>query len=148
MKSRSALCYLTVSSVLFAFVLGCSKKEDSPTAEDETAPESSIQATEPESPEQSISPLMDQFLRKTVGTKKVTAGHQIREFFDFWEEILHHPRISVEIYFEIELEEKFQRDRTWENKTNREILDELCQENDLVWTITEPNTIRINKRSE
>lgn len=147
MKLRIVLNYLTVLSILFASMLGCSKKEDSSTVDDDTASESSIQVTRPESPIQSISPIMDEFLRKTVGTKKVTAGHQIREFFYFWEDVLHHPSNSIEIYFEIELEDKFQRDHIWKNKTNREILDELCQEYNLIWTITEPNTIRINKKT-
>jgi hypothetical protein len=119
------------------------------TVEDETAPESNIQTTEPESPEQPISPLMGQFLKKTAGSyKNASAGHQMSEFFSFWEDILHHPRFSMDINFEVELEGKFQRDHIWENKTNQEILDDLCKEYNLIWTTPEPNTIRISKKPE
>ena len=148
MSTRRHIVHLASLIIMFASMLGCSKKEDSSLAEDETAPESSIQATEPESPAQSVSPLMDQFLKKTAGSyKKVTAGNDISEFFGAWENFLHHPRISIEIYFDVELEEKFQRDHIWENKTNQEILDDLCNEYNLTWTITEPNTIRVSKKT-
>ncbi len=146
MKSRNVLSNLIAVTILLAFMSGCSKKEDTSTVEDETAPESSIQATETKSARPSISPVMDQFLKKTVGTKNASAGYQISEFFSFWEEILHHPRISMNIYFEVDIDEPFQRDHTWKNKTNREILDELCKEYNLTWTITEPDTIQITKK--
>jgi hypothetical protein len=145
-KISKIIIYFLAVSLLFASLWGCSKKEDSPTVEDETTSESAIQETEMESSAQTISPLMEQFLGKTVKTRKATAGYQISEFFYFWQDLLHNPRISMEIYFDVELEAKFQRDHIWKNKTSREILDELCQEYNLIWTITEPNTIRIDKR--
>jgi hypothetical protein len=150
MKSRNVLTYLIVITIMLAFMPGCSKKEDSSTVEDETAPESNVQATEPESPEQSVSPLVGQFLKKSAGSyKKVIAGIDINDFFGNWENRLqHHPRTPMEIYFDVELEEKFQRDHIWENKTNQEVLDDLCNEYNLAWTTPEPNTIRISKKPD
>ena len=49
MKSRRALTRLAIMLLLSATVLGCSKKEDPPRAEDEIAQESSIQVRESES---------------------------------------------------------------------------------------------------
>jgi hypothetical protein len=49
MKSRRALTRLAIMLLLSATVLGCSKKEDPPTTEDEIAQESSIQVRESES---------------------------------------------------------------------------------------------------
>ena len=97
MKSRNVLRYLIAVTVLLAFMPGCSKKEDSSTVEDETVPESNIQAREPGSSEQPISPLMDQFLKKTAGShKNATAGYDISEFFSFWQELLHnHTHIKI-----------------------------------------------------
>lgn len=46
------------------------------------------------------------------------------------------------------MEDKFQRNHDWKKMTNRAILDSICQECDLVWTITEPDTIRISKKPE
>jgi hypothetical protein len=51
MKISKIIIYVLAVSVLFASLWGCSKKEDSPSAEDETTSESSIQATESESSE-------------------------------------------------------------------------------------------------
>ena len=51
MKLRRALSHLAIMLLLSATILGCSKKEDPPTAEDEITQESSIQATESESSE-------------------------------------------------------------------------------------------------
>ena len=51
MKSRGAASRLAIMLLLSATILGCSKKEDSPTAEDEIRRQSSIQATESESSE-------------------------------------------------------------------------------------------------
>ncbi len=48
MKSRGAVSRLAIMLLLSATILGCSKKEDPPTAEDEITQESSIQATESE----------------------------------------------------------------------------------------------------
>ena len=70
------------------------------------------------------------------------------EFFSFWEAVLHHPSNSMGIYFEVELEEKFQRDHIWKNKTYQEILEDLCKEYNLIWTTPKSNTIRISKKPE
>ena len=51
MKSRSALSRLAIMLVLSATILGCSKKDDPTTPEEEITQESSIQATESESSE-------------------------------------------------------------------------------------------------
>ena len=64
----------------------------------------------------------------------------------FWETLLHHPDVGMEIYLKIEVEKEFQADRIWEHKTNREFLDTLCGENDLVWTIAGRDTIRISAK--
>jgi len=147
MDSRCVLSWFTVMIVMLASILGCSKKEDSSTTKDEVESKSSIQATE--SAEQSISPLMDQFLRKTAGSRKtVSAGTQMSEFFTFWETFLQHPRNSMNIYFDVELEETFQKDHAWEKKTNQEVLDDLCKEYNLNWEITDSDTIRISKKAD
>jgi hypothetical protein len=93
-------------------------------------------------------PEMGQFLAKAVRAKSVAAGHGIREFFDFWQEMLHTPRIDLKIYFEVAVEGTFEEDHNWENTTYREILDDVCRRNNLVWTITEPDVVRITKKSE
>lgn len=148
MKSHFILKWITVSLILLVLVsmVGCSKKDHSTTNEDEINSESAVQATETESSTQTISPLMKQFLSKKVKTRKATAGYQISEFFDFWQDLLHNPRISLEIYFDVELDTKFKRDHIWENKSNREILNELCREYNLTWTITGSDTIKITKK--
>lgn len=51
MKWRGALICLAIMLLLSAIIPGCSRKEDPPTAEDEIAQESIIQATESESSE-------------------------------------------------------------------------------------------------
>ena len=51
MKSRRVLSRLAIMLLLSAAVLGCSKKEDHPTTEDEITQESSIKAAESESSE-------------------------------------------------------------------------------------------------
>ena len=142
---RSVLSYLTVLSILFASMLGCDKKEDTSSVENETPSESTITT-----PEQSISPLMDQFLRKSAGSYvNVTAGGQISGIFELWEALFHDPKNPnpMDIYFEVEAEGKIQKDHVWKDKTYREVLDEYCQDNDLVWKITGPNTIRIEKKT-
>ena len=132
-------------------MLGCAKEEDTSSAETETLTEPNIPDTPDivqETPEQSISPLMDKFLRKSYGSMNVSAGNQIRAFFDLVEYGLHnHPRDPMKIYFEIEVEAEVERDHVWKNKTFRKILDEYCQENNLVWTIIGPDTIRISKKT-
>ena len=145
MKLRSVLSYLTVLSILFASILGCDKKEDTSSVKNETPSESTITAPEQETSVQSISPLMDQFLKESPSHVNVTAGNQISGIFELWEAILHHK--SMDIYFEVEAEGKIQKDHVWKDKTYREILDEYCQDNDLVWVITKPNTIRISKKT-
>lgn len=148
MKSRRVLGCLVVLSILVALLSGCSKRDDAAAVEEEPGAASSVSAVEPEASEASISPTMAQFLGKTVGTQKVTAGHELQELFALWEQVLHHPRVSMEIYFEVDVEGEFQQDHTWENKTHREILDDVCQENDLVWTITAGDTIAIRKKPQ
>ena len=79
----------------------------------------------------------------------VTAGGQISGIFELWEALFHHPKNPnpMDIYFEVEAEGKVQKDHVWENKTYRTVLDEYCQDNDLIWKITGPNTIRIENRN-
>jgi len=148
MKSSSFLSCLVVLSILFASMVGCSRKEETPPVEEETTPQASVPVAEPESPAVVASPEMEQFLAKAVRAKSVAAGHGIREFFDFWQEMLHNPRIDLKIYFEVDVGGKFQKDHKWENTTCREILDDLCLQNHLVWTITEPDTIRITQKPQ
>jgi len=145
MKLRSVLSYLTVLSILFASILGCDKKEDTSSVENETPSESTITAPEQETSGQSISPLMDQFLKESPSHLNVTAGRPISDIFELFELSLHLK--SMDIYFEVEAEGKVQKDHVWKDKTYREILDEYCQDNDLVWVITKPNTIRISKKT-
>lgn len=148
MKTRSVFYCLAVLAILFGSMSGCAKEEDVLPVEEETAPEATVQAVEQEAPEVAVSPDMEQFLAKVVSARQVAAGHGIREYFDFWQELLHNPRIAMKIYFEVKVEQKFQKNHDWRNMTNQEILDAVCQEYDLVWTITEPDTIRITKRAE
>ncbi len=145
MKRRSVLSYLVVLSVLFTSILGCDKKEDTSSAENETPSESTITVPEQETSGQSISVIMEQFLKKSPSTVKVTAGDQISSIFELWEMVLQHE--SIDIYFDVDAEGRIQKDHVWKGKTNREILDEYCQDNDLVWKIAGPNTIRIEKKT-
>lgn len=133
---------------MLASIPGCSKKEDSAVTQGEVASESNMQVAEPEATKQTISPLMEQFLSKISKTKKATTGYQISEFFSFWQELLHNPRISMEIYFDVDVDGKFQRDHVWENKSNKEILDDFCQEYNLTWVITDSDTIQITNKPE
>jgi hypothetical protein len=148
MKTRSVFYCFAVLAIVFGSMSGCAREEDALRVEEETAPEATAQAVEQEAPEVAVSPDMEQFLAKVVSARQLAAGHGIREFFGFWQEILHNPRIAMKIYFEVKVEETFQKDHDWRNMTNRETLDALCQEYDLVWTIPEPDTIRITKRTE
>ncbi len=145
MKRQSALSYLTVLLILFTSMLGCDKKEDTSSVENETPSEPTITAPEQETSAQSISPSLEQFLETTPPTVKVTAGYQIGGIFEMWEAMLHHK--SMDIYFEVEAEGDIQKDHEWKGKTYREILDEYCQDNGLVWKITKPNTIRVEKKT-
>jgi hypothetical protein len=140
MKLRSVLSYLTVLSILFASILGCDKKEDTSPVEIDRPSESVVAA-----PEQSTSPHIEQFLKLSPSHVNVGAGTQISGIFEMWETMLHHK--SMDIYFEVEPELKIQKDNVWKDKTYREILDELCEDNGLVWVITKPNTIRISKKT-
>ena len=76
---RSVLSYLTVLSIF-----GCDKKEDTSSVENEAPSEPTITASEQETSVQSISPVMDQFLKKSPSTVKVTAGNQISSIFELW----------------------------------------------------------------
>ena len=145
MKLRSVLSYLVVLSILFASILGCDKKEDTPSFENETPSESTITVPEPETSGQSISVIMEQFLNKSPSAVQVTAGNEISSTFELWEMISRHE--SMEINFDVDAEGIIQKDHVWKGKTYREILDEYCQDNDLVWKITGPNTIRIEKKT-
>ena len=148
MNSHCIFRCFVISIVMLASISGCSKKEDSAETQDEVVSEANMQVAEPEAKEQPISPLMEQFLGKISKTKKATAGHGIGDFFAFWQELLHNPRISMKIYFDVDVDGKFQRDHVWENKSNREILDEFCQEYNLTWVITDSDTIHITKKPE
>ena len=140
-------------------MLGCSKKEEAPPVEEETAPPANVQVVQRELPEAVPSPEMERFVREAVPSptmehflknavrgKKATAGQGIRDFFERWQQALHKRSTPTQIRFDAELEDTFQNDRTWANTTNQKILESACQENHLVWTITEPNTIRITKK--
>ena len=158
---KKMLLVLSIFVFIGLFCIGCKKTPDevpqdteaeydqpveaTSSVENETSSESTITAPEQETSEQSISPLMDQFLKISPSTVKVTAGNQIGVIFELWEVVLHHK--SMDIYFEVEAEGKIQKNHVWEDKTYREILDEYCQDNDLVWRITEPDTIRIEKKT-
>ena len=106
-KSPSVLSCLVVLSVLLASMVGCSKNEKAPPLEEETAPETSVQAAESEAPAVVPAPDMEKFLAKVVSMRQVAAGQGIREFFDFQQEMLHNPRIDMKIYFEVDVKEKF-----------------------------------------
>ncbi len=152
--------FLVLSMFVFIgfFCIGCKKTpdevpqdteteydqpaEDTSSVENETSSEPTITAPKKETSEQPISPLMDEFLRKSAGsTVKVTAGTQISAHFELWEAILQHK--SMDIHFEVEAEDKVQKDHVWKNKNYRTVLDEFCLDNNLVWKITGSNTIRI-----
>jgi hypothetical protein len=148
MKPRSVSCSLAVLAIAFAAISGCTKEEEAPPVEEETAPQATVQDVEQVLPEVAVSADMEQFLAKVVSAKQVSAGHGIREYFDFWQEILHHPRIAMKVYFEVETEGTFRKDHDWRNMTNREILDAMCREYNLVWTIAKPDTIRIARETE
>ena len=148
MNSRYVLRCFIISTVVLTSVPGCKKKEDSSSPEGKAVPESNIQVPIAEVSDQSVSELMEQFLGKVVKTKKASTGYEISEFFSFWQELLHNPRISMEIYFDLDVDEEFKRDHIWENKSNREILDDLCKEYNLTWTITNSDTIKIAKQQE
>ncbi len=80
--------------------------------------------------------------------RNVTADQQIQAFFATWEDILkHRSRQPIDIHFDVEVDGPFGKDHAWTSATNRGILDELCQAYDLTWTATEPNTIRISKKT-
>jgi hypothetical protein len=148
MKSTSVISCLVVLSVLLALMVGCSKEEEAPPLEEEATPQTSVQAAEPEAPAVTPSPDMEKFLAKVSSMRQVGAGHGIREFFDFQQQMLHNPRIDMKIYIDVIVEDKWRKDHEWKNMSNREFLDSMCREYDLLWTITEPDTIRIAKKPE
>ena len=136
---KKMLLILSIFVFIGCFCVGCKKTTDEVSqdaeaeydqtakdislVENETSSESTITAPEQETSEQSISPLMAQFLRKSAGnTVKVTAGTQISVHFEMWEMILQHK--SMDIHFEIEAEGKVQKDHVWKNRTSRTVLDE------------------------
>ena len=146
---KKILLVLSIFVFVGFFCVGCKKTPDE--VSQEAVAEYDQPATETiTASEQTISPLMDQFLRQSAGsTFGVKAGTQISGIFEMWEAVLQHK--SMEIHFEIEAactlgDGEVQKDHVWENKTNRTVLDEYCQDNDLVWKITGPNTIRIEKK--
>jgi hypothetical protein len=143
--SRRILSHLAVTAILLASMLGCSRKEEAPPAEEK--PPAGVQAAR-ETPKAAPSPSMSQFLRNPVRAKQAKAGQEIRAFFALWQQNLHRRGTTMKIDFQVELEDTFQADQAWQDTNSREILNSLCQANNLVWTITEPNTIRITKKRE
>ena len=146
MTLRWVLGCLVALGILFGAMTGCSEKDEAPPVEAETPAPASVPIVAPESV--APSPAMAQFLAKAVRAKSVAAEHGIAEFFEFWQGMLHTPRIDLKIYFEVEVEGTFEEDHDWTNTTYREILDDLCRRNNLVWTITEPDTIRISEKPQ
>jgi len=141
MKSRYALGRFILLLVLLTALAGCSKREDARAGQEEGGAAAAMG--------QSVSPLIGQFLDRRVRMRNVTAGDEIRAFFTSWEEALRRrPREPIDLHFEVDVDGTFPRDHAWENPTSRGILEEVCQECDLVWTIASPNTIRISKRSK
>lgn len=145
MKRRSVLSYLAVLSILFASILGCDEKQNTSSGTNETPSEPTITVPEQETPEQSTSVVMEQFLKQTPSTVTMGAGGDINTLFNMWERLLQHR--SMDIYLDVDVEGTIQKDRVWKRKTNRQILDEYCQDNGLVWKITAPDTIRIEKKT-
>jgi len=142
MKSRYALGSLILLLALLATLTGCSKREDARAGQEEGAA-----VAGPEAAGQSVPPLIAQFLDRRVRMRNVTAGGEIRAFFASWEEALRRrPREPMDLHFEVDVDGTFPRDHAWENPTSRGILEEVCQECDLVWTMASPNTIRISKK--
>jgi hypothetical protein len=162
MTPRSVLGKLVVLSVLFVALSGCSKKEEAPKPQERAAAKSSAPAPEPAAPQTSVqttelqtpeptamSATMEQFLERKVRMRPAAAGDEIQAFFTSWEEMLkRRSRQPLDIHFEVEVDGQFAKDHTWESATNRGILDEVCRECDLAWTIVEPNTIRITRKTE
>ncbi len=150
MKSRNVTTYLAVLVVLFALVSGCSEKEEAPPIEEEAAIETEAQAVEPQTSDATPAPLMQRFLAGPAGLLKVSTQDPIAKSFAVWGlSIRNHPRRPMDIHFEVELEqETFQKDHAQKGKTSRAFLDDVCQENDLVWTLAGPNTIRISRKAK
>ena len=129
-------------AVLFVWVLclsGCSKKDDKPAeTRDHVRRPTAAETTTP----------IEQFLDRRVRMRSVAAGDEIQGFFTAWEDILHHrSRWPLDIRFAVEVDGTFAGNHAWENATSREILDGLCQACNLTWTVEEPNTIRIARKT-
>jgi hypothetical protein len=157
MKWQHVPGYLVVLSVLCVSLAGCSEKEDAPPVPEETRAEPSTPATPPAAQqvaqtvatEQPVSSPTAPFLERKVRMRKVTAGDSIPEFFTSWENIIQRrSRQPLDLHFEVEVDGTFPTDHVWSSSSNRGILDELCAEFDLEWTVTSPNTIRISEKTK
>ncbi|UCD53336.1 MAG: hypothetical protein JSW27_11940 [Phycisphaerales bacterium] len=161
MKWRHVPSCLIVLSVLCTSLAGCSKKEDAPPAQEQTRAEPSTPAAQPTAPapgtqvahtvatERPVSPLIAEFLERKVRMRNVTAGDSVPGFFASWENILQRrSRQPIDLHFEVEVDGTFPKDHVWASSSNRGILDELCREYDLVWTIASPDTIRISGKAQ
>ncbi len=161
MKSHWVWVRVAVLFVVLAVLSGCSKKK-APPAEESAATESSVPAPKSTAPKLNVpateSPTftpvaasadLEPFLERKVRMRSVTADQKIQAFFATWEDILkHRSRQPIDIHFDVEVDGPFGKDHAWTSATNRGILDELCQTYDLTWTATEPNTIRISKKTQ
>lgn len=162
MRMRWALGSVAVLFVVLAALSGCSKKDEAPKATEPAPTESSVPAPKPPAPKLNVQPMesptftpvvvsaaLEPFLERKVRMRNVTADQEIRAFFASWEDILkHRSRQPVDIHFDVAVDGPFGKDHAWRSATNRSILDELCQEYDLTWTATEPNTIRVSKKPQ
>jgi hypothetical protein len=161
MKWQHVPGYLVVLSVLCVLLAGCSKKEDAPPVPEQIRTEPSMPAPQPAASapgapttqtvptEQPVSSPIAQFLERKVRMRNVTAGDSIPGFFTAWENIFQRrSRQPLDLHFEVDVDGTFPTDHVWTSSSNRGILDELCQEYDLAWTIASPNTIRISRKTE
>jgi len=155
MKLRRVLNCLVVWAVLLSLLPGCSRKEDAPPAPESTraaqatVPSSNAPVTAPATVAQSVSPLIAEFLERKVRMRTVGAGDPIAGFFTNWENILQRrSQQPLDLHFDVEVDGAFPKDHVWASPTNRGILDELCREYDLVWTIVSSNTIRISRKAK
>jgi hypothetical protein len=140
--------------VLVASLSGCSKKGNAPPVPEQTreaqptAPSPSTQVAQSVTTEQPVSLLIAEFLARKVRMRSVAAGDSIAEFLSNWENILQRrSRQPLDLHFDVEVDGAFPKDHVWVSPTNRGILDELCRECDLVWTIASSNTIRISRKA-
>jgi len=156
MKWRYVPGCLVVWAVLCVSLAGCSKEEDAPPSPEQAPTKSSTPAPQPAAPpaqtiatEQSISPLIAEFLERKVRMRNVTAGDSVPEFFTSWENIFQRrSRQPLDLHFEVEVDGTFPTDHVWSSSSSRGILDELCQAYDLAWTVASPNAIRISAKTK